>query len=94
MIFGPSLLLLKRKFFVSPISAEMMRLLKCHNLKNFKNFISMPKNFLMIVDITGVAALSCAIYIILRYSYFQVTFSFQGCSIKKKLMRNIYGSYF
>ena len=90
MIFGPSLLLLKRKFFVSPISAEMMRLLKCHDLKNFKNFISMPKNFLMIVDITGVAALSCAIYVILRYSYyFQATFSFQGCSIKKKPMRNI-----
>ena len=90
MIFGPSLLLLKRKFFVSPISAEMMRLLKCHDLKNFKNFISMPKNFLMIVDITGVAALSCAIYVILRYSYyFQATFSFQGCSVKEKLMHNI-----
>ena len=25
MIFGPSLLLLKRKFFVSPIYAEMIR---------------------------------------------------------------------
>ena len=28
-------------------------------LKNFKNFIAMPKNFLMIVDITDIAALSC-----------------------------------
>ena len=50
----------------------------------------MPQNFLMIVDITGVAGLSCAIYVILRYSYyFQATFSFQGCSVKKKLMCNI-----
>ena len=47
----------------------------------------MTKTFLMIVDITGVATLSCTIYVILRYSYyFQATFSFQGCSIKNKLM--------
>ena len=51
---------------------------------------AMPKNILMIVDITGIAALSWAIYVILRYSYyFQATFSFQGCSVKKKLMCNI-----
>ena len=31
MISGSSLLLLKRKFFVSPISAEMVRTLKCRN---------------------------------------------------------------
>ena len=44
----------------------------------------MPKNFLIIIDITSIAALSCAIYVILRYSYyFQATFSFQGSSIKK-----------
>ena len=44
----------------------------------------MPKNFLIIIDINSIAALSCAIYVILRYSYyFQATFSFQGCSIKK-----------
>ena len=50
----------------------------------------MPKNVLMIIDITGVAALSYDIYVIFRYSYyFQCTFSFQGCNIKKKLMRNI-----
>ena len=50
----------------------------------------MPKKFLMIIDIIGVAALSYVIYVILRYSYyFQATFSFQDCSIKKKLMRNI-----
>ena len=90
MIFGPSLLLLKRKFFVSPISAEMTRSLKCHDYKNFKNFITMLKNFFMIVDMTSVAALSCFIYVILRYSYyFQATFSFQGCSVKEKLMHNI-----
>ena len=50
----------------------------------------MPKNFLMIIDITGVAALNYVIYVILRYSYYsQCTFSFQSCNIKKKLMRNI-----
>ena len=31
MIFGPSLLLLKRKFFVSSVSAEMVKTLKCHD---------------------------------------------------------------
>ena len=37
--------------------------------------MTMPKIFLMIVDITSVAALSFAIYVILRYSYyFQATF--------------------
>ena len=30
----------------------------------------MPKNFLMIVDITSTAALSCARYVILRCSYY------------------------
>ena len=30
----------------------------------------MPKNFLMIVEITGIAALSCVTYVILRYSYY------------------------
>ena len=59
MIFGPSLLLLKIKFFVSPISAKMTRSLKCHDYKNFKNFTAMLKNFLMIVDMTNIAALSC-----------------------------------
>ena len=55
----------------------------------------MPKNYLIIADITGVAALSCTIYVILKYSYyFQATFSFQGFSIKKKPMRNISRSYF
>ena len=50
----------------------------------------MPKNFVILVDITSVTALSCARYVILRYNYyFQDTFSFQGCSLKKKLMRNI-----
>ena len=50
----------------------------------------MSKNFLMIIDITGVAALSYIIYSILRYSYyFQATFNFQGCSVKDKLMHNI-----
>ena len=50
----------------------------------------MPKNFLMIIDITGVAALSHFTYVILRYSYyFQAAFSFQGYTAKKKLMRNI-----
>ena len=44
----------------------------------------MPKNFLMIIDITGVAALIYVIYVILRYSYyFQATFRFQGCNVKK-----------
>ena len=39
----------------------------------------MPKNFLMIVNMTGVAGLSCFIYVILRYNYyFQAAFSFQG----------------
>ena len=59
MIFGPSLLLLKINFFASPISAEMTRSFKCHDYKNFKNFIMMLKNFLMIVDMTDIAALSC-----------------------------------
>ena len=50
----------------------------------------MPKIFLMIVDITSVAALSFAIYVISKYNYyFKTAFSFQGCSIKKKLMRNV-----
>ena len=63
--------------------------------KNILKTIAMPKTFLMIVDITGVAALSCAIYVVLRYSYYyQATFSFQGSSIKEKPMRNIQGSYF
>ena len=40
----------------------------------------MPKNFLMIVDMIGVADLSCFMYVILRYNYyFQAAFSFQGC---------------
>ena len=48
----------------------------------------MPKN---LVDITGVAALNCTRYVILRYSYhFQATFSFQGCNIKRKLMHIIF----
>ena len=43
----------------------------------------MPKNFLMIADITRITALSWAIYVILRNSYyFQATFSFQGRSAK------------
>ena len=44
----------------------------------------MPKNFLMIINITGVVALS---YVICYY--FQGTCSFQGSSVKKKLMYNI-----
>ena len=32
--------------------------------KKIKNFIAMPKNFLMIADITSIAALSCAIYVL------------------------------
>ena len=43
----------------------------------------MPKNFLMIADITRITALSWAIYVILRNSYyFQAIFSFQGRSVK------------
>ena len=50
----------------------------------------MPKNFLMIVDMTDIAVLSCFIDVILRYSYyFKATLSFQGCSVKEKLMHNI-----
>ena len=50
----------------------------------------MPKNFLVIIDIAGVAALSYVIYVILRYNYyFQATFSFHGCDVKKNLMCNI-----
>ena len=54
----------------------------------------MPKNFLMIIGITGVAALSYVIVICYFSYYFQATFNFQSCSVKKKLMRNISGSYF
>ena len=59
-------------------------------LKKFKNFIVMPKNFLMTVDMIAIAGLSCFLYVILSYSYyFQATFSFQGCSVKENLMFNI-----
>ena len=44
----------------------------------------MPKNFLMIIDITGIAALSFVIYVILKHSYyFQATFSFQAVASRK-----------
>ena len=77
MIFGPSLLLLKINFFASPISAEMTRSFKCHDYENFKNFITMLKNFLMIVDMTVVVALGFFICVIWSYSYyFQATSSF------------------
>ena len=39
----------------------------------------MPKNFLMIVNMIGVASLSYFIYVILSYNYyFQAAFSFHG----------------
>ena len=64
-------------------------------LNKFLKLCRDAQKLLMIIDNTGVAALSYVIFVILRYSYyFQATCSFQGCSIKKNEMCNIYGSYF
>ena len=65
-------------------------------LNKFLKLCCDAQKLLMIIDNTGVAALSYVIFVIitslllLYYCYyFQATFSFQGCSIKKKLMCNI-----
>ena len=90
MIFGPSLLYVFEKKIFCFTHFSRNNEFEMSQLKKFKNFITMPKNFFMVVDMTGFAALSCFIYVILRYSYyFQATFSFQGCSLKEKLMHNI-----
>lgn len=44
MILSPSLLLPKRKLFVSPIPAEMVRSSKCHDWKNFKNAVMIVRH--------------------------------------------------
>ena len=44
MILSPSLLLPKRKLFVSPIPAEMVRTSKCHDWKNFKNAVMIVRH--------------------------------------------------